>query len=244
MARDELPLTRDRRASPPAYVVSWSFDLRVYDLSDPVYPRPIAQLRLSDATHHVGFSPDSLAVDDRVLVVWAEGLAYLVDVSDPRLVWEEPISGWNFDLEGDTALLVGYDISAADFSNPRSPRWSTTRTDKLYYGAALVGDVAIVGQSPFLDTFTLECRAPEADFHAGQWGLVAELEDRSRYAPETVRWDLGDGTTSDRRYLIHRYARPGAYTVTLTVTNAHGTSTVSRTLDVVAERGVAGRFGR
>jgi hypothetical protein len=218
--------------------------LHVVDASNPADPVEVQVLDPTGASTLYAV----WAVRDLVLVsTWQNRRTFaydLADLSDPRLVWEEPISGWNFDLEGDTALLVGYDISAADFSNPRSPRWSTTRTDKLYYGAALVGDVAIVGQSPFLDTFTLECRAPEADFHAGQWGLVAELEDRSRYAPETVRWDLGDGTTSDRRYLIHRYARPGAYTVTLTVTNAHGTSTVSRTLDVLAERRVAGRFGR
>ena len=39
---------------------------------------------------------------------------------------------------------------------------------------------------------------------------------------ERTRWDFGDGTTSDARNPSHLFKAPGLYSVTLTVTDAHG----------------------
>jgi len=42
-------------------------------------------------------------------------------------------------------------------------------------------------------------------------------------------WDLGDGLTSTLESPVHRYATPGAYTVTLTVRGPTGSDTLTRT---------------
>ncbi|AXX31791.1 PKD domain-containing protein [Actinosynnema pretiosum subsp. pretiosum] len=49
----------------------------------------------------------------------------------------------------------------------------------------------------------------------------------------TVRWDLGDGTSTTLDRPEHVYARPGLYRVTLTATTRDGrTATVTRPLRV------------
>lgn len=48
--------------------------------------------------------------------------------------------------------------------------------------------------------------------------------------PITYQWDFGDGSTGAGEETSHTYTQPGTYTVTLTVSNAHGRSTRSMTL--------------
>ena len=47
----------------------------------------------------------------------------------------------------------------------------------------------------------------------------------------SVAWDFGDGVTSARRDLSHKYNKPGTYRVTLRVTDAQGVTTTD-TLDI------------
>jgi PKD repeat protein len=78
--------------------------------------------------------------------------------------------------------------------------------------------------------------APTADFSAtptsGSTPLDVSFTDRS--APGTseitsVRWSFGDNATSTLRNPGHTYATPGTYTVSLTVTSADGSDTVTKT---------------
>ena len=76
--------------------------------------------------------------------------------------------------------------------------------------------------------------APEAGFRAEvqDSAVVAFASD----APDATayRWDFGDGGTATIARPIYRYAAPGAYEVTLAVTNACGTSTTIRGVSAVA----------
>lgn len=57
--------------------------------------------------------------------------------------------------------------------------------------------------------------------------------------PTSWHWDFGDGRTSTEQNPTHTYASPGTYTITLTVTNAHGTDTHSTTLHVATPSSVS-----
>ena len=75
---------------------------------------------------------------------------------------------------------------------------------------------------------------PVAAFSAsplsGQFPLAVQFTDQSSMAPITWQWDFGDGTpNSTLQSPAHAYASPGSYTVTLTVSNAYGTSTIQKT---------------
>ncbi len=71
----------------------------------------------------------------------------------------------------------------------------------------------------------LDARLPIADFSAdppkGRAPLAVRFKNRSRNAA-SFRWEFGDETTSDEPEPSHTYAKPGAYTVVLTVGNDFG----------------------
>lgn len=58
--------------------------------------------------------------------------------------------------------------------------------------------------------------------------------DTSTGTPTAWSWDFGDGGTSTARNPSHAFANPGTYSVSLTVSNASGSNSVSRMLAVVA----------
>ncbi len=59
--------------------------------------------------------------------------------------------------------------------------------------------------------------------------LVVQFTDQSTGNPTTWHWDLGNGTHSSQRNPAATYILPGTYTVSLTVSNAAGTHTVTKT---------------
>jgi PKD repeat protein len=79
--------------------------------------------------------------------------------------------------------------------------------------------------------------APTATFTAtptsGNAPLTVAFTDTSTGSPTTFAWNFGDGTTSSTRSPSHTYTAAGQYTVTLTATNAGGSSTSAPTTIVV-----------
>jgi len=69
-------------------------------------------------------------------------------------------------------------------------------------------------------------RPPAAGFQAtprsGEVPLTVRFTDLSTGSPDSWLWNFGDGVTSTDENPVHEYRMPGAYTVTLTVTNAYG----------------------
>ncbi|MCK4414008.1 MAG: PKD domain-containing protein, partial [Candidatus Eisenbacteria sp.] len=74
---------------------------------------------------------------------------------------------------------------------------------------------------------------PRAAFGAtpatGVAPLAVEFTDQSTQAPQTWSWSFGDGATSAIQHPVHTYTSPGSYTVELTVSNADGVDSDSRT---------------
>jgi PKD repeat protein len=71
-----------------------------------------------------------------------------------------------------------------------------------------------------------------ADFTAnvtsGPAPLTVAFTDTSTGGPTSWLWDFGDGSTSTEQNPVHTYESPGNYSVTLTVSNAFGTSTLTK----------------
>lgn len=76
--------------------------------------------------------------------------------------------------------------------------------------------------------FTHEPQLASAE---GTWLRLQAILPEDVVEPTDIRWDLGDGTQSDRHDLRHRY-KPGAYTVRLTVRDARGTRFVEQPIFV------------
>ncbi|MBM4155242.1 MAG: DUF5060 domain-containing protein [Lentisphaerae bacterium] len=81
-----------------------------------------------------------------------------------------------------------------------------------------------------------EALRPDAAFTATPAAGRAPLDVRfAAPAGLRARWDFGDGAVSEETAPAHRYARPGLYTVTLTVTDPHG-GRASSVREILADR--------
>jgi gliding motility-associated-like protein len=79
----------------------------------------------------------------------------------------------------------------------------------------------------------LRAQAPVAQFTsdvtAGCTPIIVRFTDQSTNNPTSWLWDFGNGITSPLANPTATYFNPGTYTVTLTVTNASGSNTISKT---------------
>ena len=82
---------------------------------------------------------------------------------------------------------------------------------------------------------------PVAAFNSSSTGSTYTFTNQSTNA-DTYLWDFGDGNTSTDESPVHTYAMDGAYTVTLTATNACG-STQETTIATVANGAPLAAFG-
>jgi len=74
---------------------------------------------------------------------------------------------------------------------------------------------------------------PVANFNSsimsGKAPLSVVFTDTSTGTPATWKWTFGDGTSSTQQNPTHKYSKAGTYTVILTVKNAVGSNTVTKT---------------
>ncbi|MEZ4870532.1 MAG: Calx-beta domain-containing protein [Caldilineaceae bacterium] len=73
-----------------------------------------------------------------------------------------------------------------------------------------------------------------SDVTTGLAPLVVHFYDRSTNVPIAWHWDFGDGATATEQHPTHTYRTPGGYHVTLTVTNAAGSTTLIRKTYIIA----------
>ncbi len=75
--------------------------------------------------------------------------------------------------------------------------------------------------------------APVAAFSAspttGNAPLNVTFTDNSTGSPTAWKWNFGDGTNSTTKNPVHNYSKTGNYTVALTVSNAAGNNTTTKT---------------
>ena len=65
--------------------------------------------------------------------------------------------------------------------------------------------------------------------NSGKVPLTVRFTDKSIGSPTSWKWSFGDGKTSTAQNPEHQYLQEGKYKVTLTVTNAAGSSTITKT---------------
>jgi PKD repeat protein len=135
-------------------------------------------------------------------------------------------TGWNWDF-GDgtnsTQQNPTHTYSAAG-------KYSVTLTAKNAAGSNTST------KSSYMNIATLN--APVAAFSAsptsGNAPLKVTFADRSTGSPTARKWNFGDRTSSTVKYPVHTYSKAGKYTVSLTVTNAAGSNTTTKSGYIVA----------
>jgi len=93
-------------------------------------------------------------------------------------------------------------------------------------GAAAIGVLGLATASPAA-SFSVSTSAPAA-------GSLVLFTDTSGGAPTSWSWDFGDGTGSTDRNPAHAWRAEGAFTVTLTASNASGSSSVTLPVTVTS----------
>ena len=138
------------------------------------------------------------------------------------------VSGWTFDLTPyGMRDARGVDMIGDQF-------WVSDGYDSRPSGDPLrhaVFAFNVVGSTPTPS-------GPTASFTAtpttGVAPLTVNFSDTSTGGPTSWRWDFGDGQGSTAQNPSHVYSSPGTFTVTLTASNADGSSTASRQISVTA----------
>jgi len=131
-----------------------------------------------------------------------------------------------------------WDFGDGTTSTEQNPThtFSTTGTDTVTYTVNLTATNS-AGSNTTSKTgyITLYSNPPTVSFKATPRigtaaPLTVQFRDTSTLSPTVWLWDFGDGdsTNATRQNPVHTYATAGTYTVTLTATNAIGSSTASK----------------
>lgn len=130
-----------------------------------------------------------------------------------------------------TYPLTDYDISTVTATIDGSSRTVWFRDNYVYidtsglntspHNVVIRANRSVSGVAPVA--------AFSADVTSGTEPLTVTFTDASTNTPTSWFWTFGDGGTSTLRNPVHIYSDPGTYTVSLTVTNAAGSDTETKT---------------
>lgn len=117
------------------------------------------------------------------------------------------------------------------------------------YTVSLTASNPTVTNSQTKNQYITVLNLPRADFEAnktsGKVPLNVQFTDKSLGAPTSWSWNFGDGaavTQSTEKNPSHQYTTPGAYTVSLTVSNANGQDVTSKQAYIVASLAPVANF--
>lgn len=143
-------------------------------------------------------------------------------------------------LEGSNVTFTDYSANqkteSLDFGDG-SPASNTaniihTYTNAGVYTVTLTVENEVSSNSMVKTITVIEPTSPVADFTSdltsGYRPLSISFTDKSSGAPETWKWDFGDGNTSTIQNPVHVYSNLGDYTVTLKVNNAIGSNSIQK----------------
>ena len=86
-----------------------------------------------------------------------------------------------------------------------------------------------VTKTEYIKVITKPVANFSADPTSGKTPLKVTFTDTSAGSPTSWKWDFGDGSKSFLQNPIHKYSKTGTYTVNLTVKNAKGSNTATKT---------------
>lgn len=149
----------------------------------------------------------------------------------------QPLAGAvvNFHAEAGT-LDSGGNFISTDAEGRAFDRLSLTASDLTAFTSdQLSVDVTVSTNdgSTLTDSLSITIlRKPSASFSFSVNARSVNFIDTSSGNPTSWSWEFGDGASSNQKNPSHTYGAAGAYSVTLTVTNSQGSSSVTRVVTV------------
>jgi thioredoxin 1 len=144
-----------------------------------------------------------------------------------------------------SARIVGYtDTVKQEFENVLDLALSDTNIQNISDGTTVqslssndTDTQSLSSEDTTVQDISDDINVPTADFTSnvteGYSPLTVQFIDMSTGSPTSWSWDFGDGNTSTVQNPTHTYNEAGNYTVTLTVENSAGSTTVTDSSFVV-----------
>ncbi len=211
--------------------------LTAIGISEPSEPRVLGQVELVPFNSDLGLT-DVALLEGMAVVTWWGGPPKLVDISDPTnpvLISSlgDVASAMHVSTSGSTAVIGNQGITVIDFSDPSEPIARSFPRIREGFGSTINNGVLYSTAAPFIDVFTLQCRAPIADFRYHSSGRNYWFTNTSLYYFADVVWDFGDGSEPSTEFnASHRFPSNGVFTVTLRISGDQGNDSMSRIITV------------
>jgi parallel beta-helix repeat protein len=151
-------------------------------------------------------------------------------------------NAYNIEKTKGTNIVGGPYIGGNYWANPEGAGFSQKAIDKDGDGISDSAYTRISG-SKCSDLLPLiippkQVTPPVANFwgspRSGDVPLNVKFTDISKGKPKAWKWAFGDGTYSTQQNPVHKYNKAGKYTVSLTVSNADGSDSVTKSNYIVA----------
>ncbi|MFN7989652.1 MAG: aryl-sulfate sulfotransferase [Thermoanaerobaculia bacterium] len=205
---------------PTAGYVTWTFDKDTMKANQLLSKQVVWKHgSLSNLTlfSHFGSSAQRLPNGNTLICATTEGYLVEVDASG-NVVWEyiNPVT------DAGIVTDIGDDLPMTN-AVPRALRYAATFAG--FTGHDLTATATIAESAAPIASFTFSPSAPKA-------GETVTFTDTSANEPTSWSWSFGDGGTSSAKSPTHVFATAGAFTVSLTATNAAGPGTASKVVTV------------
>jgi PKD repeat protein len=150
-----------------------------------------------------------------------------------------PVAAFDFTVSGQQVNFVDASVGATSWQWNFGDNATATARNPIHSYAAPGAYTVTLAASNAAGTATANKvvtiapgKPPKAAFTFTVTGQQVNFVDASTDAPAAWQWSFGDNGTSTARNPIHPYAAPGAYTVTLTVTNGFGSDAASQVVTI------------